>query len=95
MTSVIEKQLALVLTRRLAVFKDSIQEGSLLKDEIQLQAVVYIISELLLPCCCMLTNKAKLQSLLEAVPLFEGQPELINKLVLLVYADLARCNGLG
>ena len=95
MSTVIEKQLGLALARRLAVFKESIANGTLLEDEMQLQAVVYMISEILLPCCCMLTNKAKIQALLENVPLLQGQPELVQKLVLLVYADLARCNGLG
>ena len=95
MSTVIEKQLALALERRLAVFKEAIQSGTLVEDEMQLHAVVYMISELLLPCCCMLTNKAKLQSLLEGVPLLQEQPLLIQRLAVLVYDDLARCNGLG
>ena len=95
MSTVIEKQLALALERRLAVFKEAIQSGTLVEDEMQLHAVVYMISELLLPCCCMLTNKDKLQSLLEGVPLLQEQPLLIQRLAVLVYDDLARCNGLG
>ena len=95
MATVLERQLALALERRLAVFKEAIHSGSLLEDEMQLHAVVYMISEILLPCCCMLTNKDRLRSLLKAVPLLQGQEALVEKLVLLVYAELARCNGLG
>ena len=95
MNTVMERQLARALDRRLVVFKERIQSGGLLDDEMQLHAMVYMISEILLPCCCMLTNKDRLKSLLGSVALLEGQERLIEKLVLLVYADLSRCNGLG
>ncbi|MBR2139761.1 MAG: hypothetical protein IJ963_02720, partial [Phascolarctobacterium sp.] len=70
-------------------------DGSMLTDEMQLRSAAYLISEIMLPCCCMMSNKARLQEVLGATQVFTGNAPLIEKLATLVYDDLARCNGLG
>ena len=95
MAGVMEKQLALAIDRRIAVFKPKVAAGELLADEMSLRSMAYIISELLQPCCCMLCNKQRLEELLAMTKACEGSEELIRRLAVLVYDDLARCNGLG
>ena len=90
-----EKQLARALDQRLAVFMAKAAEGSLLRDEISLRAAAYMASEIIMPCCCMLCNKAKLEALLSQTSLCAENQELTQRLAALVYDDLARCNGLG
>lgn len=92
---VLEKQLALAIDRRLAVFAGKVRDGSLLADEMQLRSAGFLIGEIMLPCCCMMSNKVRLQEVLGATEIFAGHTELIEKLATLVYDDLARCNGLG
>ncbi len=94
MAGVMEKQLALAIDRRLAVFGPKAAAG-ILDDEMSLRSMAYIISELLQPCCCMLCNKQRLEELLAMTKACEGSEELIRRLAVLVYDDLARCNGLG
>ena len=95
MVGVLEKHLAQAIDKRLAVFKARMQDGSILTDEMQLNAASYMISELVRPCCCMLCNKEKLAALLEVTTVCSGNKAVIAKLAELVYNDLARCNGLG
>ena len=95
MSSVLEKQLARALDQRLAVFMAKAAEGSLLRDEMSLRAAAYMASEIIMPCCCMLCNKAKLEALLSQTSLCAENQELTQCLAALVYDDLARCNGLG
>ena len=95
MSSVLEKQLARALDQRLAVFMAKAAEGSLLRDEMSLRAAAYMASEIIMPCCCMLCNKAKLEALLSQTSLCAENQELTQRLAALVYYDLARCNGLG
>ena len=95
MVSVLEKQLALALDRRLSVFCAKAQDGSLLQDEMSLRAAAYMASEIIQPCCCMLCNKEKLAALLEGTSLCRDRAELTAKMAELIYNDLARCNGLG
>ncbi len=95
MSSVLEKQLARALDQRLAVFMAKAAEGSLLRDEMSLRAAAYMASEIIMPCCCMLCNKAKLEALLSQTSLCAENQELTQRLAVLVYDDLARCNGLG
>ncbi|WP_455266804.1 hypothetical protein [Phascolarctobacterium sp.] len=95
MSSVLEKQLARALDQRLAVFMAKAAEGSLLRDEMSLRAAAYMASEIIMPCCCMLCNKAKLEALLSQTSLCAENQELTQRLAALVYDDLARCNGLG
>lgn len=95
MSSVLEKQLARALDVRLAVFAEKAADGSLLHDEMSLRAAAYMASEIILPCCCMLCNKAKLEALLAQTKLCAENAELTQRLAALVYDDLARCNGLG
>ena len=90
-----EKQLARALDQRLAVFMAKAAEGSLLRDEMSLRAAAYMASEIIMPCCCMLCNKAKLEALLSKTSLCAENQELTQRLAALVYDDLARCNGLG
>lgn len=94
MAGVMEKQLALAIDRRLAVFGPKVAAG-ILDDEMSLRSMAYIISELLQPCCCMLCNKQRLEEILAMTKACEGSEELIRRLAVLVYDDLARCNGLG
>ena len=95
MSSVLEKQLARALDQRLAVFMAKAAEGSLLRDEMSLRAAAYMAGEIIMPCCCMLCNKAKLEALLSQTSLCAENQELTQRLAALVYDDLARCNGLG
>ena len=95
MSSVLEKQLARALDVRLAVFAAKAADASLLRDEMSLRAAAYMASEIILPCCCMLCNKAKLEALLTQTKLCAENAELTQRLAALVYDDLARCNGLG
>ena len=95
MSSVLEKQLARALDQRLAVFMAKAAEGSLLRDEMSLRAAAYMASEIIMPCCCMMCNKAKLEALLSQTKLCAENKELTQRLAALVYDDLARCNGLG
>ncbi|WP_293687721.1 hypothetical protein [uncultured Phascolarctobacterium sp.] len=95
MSNVLEKQLARALDQRLAVFMAKAAEGSLLRDEMSLRAAAYMASEIIMPCCCMLCNKAKLEALLSQTSLCAENQELTQRLAALVYDDLARCNGLG
>ena len=95
MPSVLEKQLARALDRRLSVFNGKAADGSLLQDEMSLRAAAYMASEIIQPCCCMLCNKAKLMQLLEQTSLCAGRTELTQRMAELIYTDLARCNGLG
>lgn len=95
MAGVLEKQLARALDMRLAVFTSKVASGSLLQDEMSLRAAAYMASEIIMPCCCMMCNKAKLEALLSQTKLCAENKELTQRLAALVYDDLARCNGLG
>lgn len=93
--NVLEKQLVLALDKRLAVFVAKAADGSLLRDEMLLRSVAYIVSDIVMPCCCSLCNKKKLEELLTKTYLCKDRSELAQRLAALVYDDLARCNGLG
>ncbi len=80
---------------RLAVFSSKAASGSLLQDEMSLRAAAYMASEIIMPCCCIMCNKAKLEALLSQTKLCAENQELTQRLAALVYDDLARCNGLG
>jgi len=95
MNDILLKHLALAVDKRLAVFKQRIQDESLLQEEMQLRAAAYMISEIVQPCCCMLCNKVTLALLLENTRLCKGRTRVIERLASLVYDDLARCNGFG
>ncbi len=95
MAGVLEKQLAIALDKRLAVFLGKAADGSLLSDEMSLRAAAYMASEIIQPCCCMLCNKEKLAQLLNATSLCRQRPALAKRMAELIYEDLARCNGLG
>ena len=93
MAGVLEKQLARALDMRLAVFASKAASGSL--DEMSWRAAAYMASEIIMPCCCIMCNKAKLEALLSQTKLCAENQELTQRLAALVYDDLARCNGLG
>ena len=96
MPGVLEKQLALAIDKRIAVFSSRIADGSILQDEMQLRTVAYLISEIVQPCCCMMCNKEKLKSMLSLTTSFsESSAIVLETLSELIYNDLARCNGLG
>ncbi len=93
---VLEKQFARAVDMRLAVFKVKIRDGSILQDEMQLRSAAYLIGEIMLPCCCMMSSKTRLQEVLRATELFAAADDaLIEKFATLVYDYLAQCNGLG
>ena len=93
-TGVLERQLAKSLDLRLSVFRTKIQNDTLDKAT-ELPVLVYLISEVVRPCCCMLCNKQKLAEMLALTQVCAGKTALIEELATLVYHDLARCNGLG
>ena len=67
MAGVLEKQLARALDMRLAVFASKAASGSLLQDEMSLRAAAYMASEIIMPCCCIMCNKAKLEAKFQEV----------------------------
>lgn len=95
MANVLEKQLARALDMRFAVFVPKAASGDLLQDEMSLRAAAYMASEIIMPCCCMLCSKEKLEKLLAQTKLCANNAALTQQLAVLVYDDLARCNGLG
>lgn len=95
MASVLERQLAMALDKRLAVFAAKAASQGLLHDEMSLRAAAYMAGEIIMPCCCQLCNKAKLEAVLAQTRLCADNAELRQKLAALIYDDLARCNGLG
>ncbi len=95
MNGVLEKQLALAVDRRLQVFAGQAASGALLGNDMELRAAACLISDIVMPCCCMMCSIARLESMLRQTSLCQGSPELAARLARLVYDDLARCNGLG
>ena len=95
MSDVLIKHLVLTLDKRLAVFTAKASSSDFFNDETSLRTAAYMISEIIMPCCCMLCNKAKLTEILKQTKLCHGQPILTKTIVDLVYNDLARYNGLG
>jgi len=92
---VLEKNLARAIDTRMAVFKAKADDGTLLDDSMLMATAASMIADIIMPCCCMLCNKEKLELLLRETQLCSGNNLLISKLAALVYNDLARCNGLG
>ncbi|MDO4177986.1 MAG: hypothetical protein Q4D21_02255 [Phascolarctobacterium sp.] len=92
---VLEKNLVRAIDTRVAVFKAKASDGSLLVDSMLMTTCASMIADIIMPCCCMLCNKTKLEALLAETELCSHNEMLIKKLALLVYNDLARCNGLG
>ena len=80
MAGVLEKQLARALDMRLTVFTSKAASGSLLQDEMSLRAAAYMASEIIMPCCCMMCNKAKLEALLSQTKLCAENKELMQRL---------------
>lgn len=95
MNSVLEKQLALAVDRRLQVFAGLAAGGSLLDSEMELNAAASLISDIVMPCCCMMCSTDRLEAMLRHTDLCRSSPELAVRLAKMVYDDLARCNGLG
>ena len=92
---VLEQNLARAIDNRIAVFQSKADDGSLLEDSMLLLTCSSLIADIIQPCCCMLCNKAKLETLLEETKLCKNNQALKIKLAELVYNDLARANGLG
>lgn len=95
MAGALERQLAKAMDRRLAVFTARAEDGSLMADDTLLRNCAFVAEEIILPCCCALANKGKLESLLMLTRLCEGREELARRLSKIVYEDLSRLNGLG
>lgn len=95
MNDVLNRQLARALDQRLAVFKACIADQSILKNDMERHSAVFMITEILRPCCCMVCNVAKLESILASTKVFSGQQEVIIVLAKDIYNELARMNGLG
>lgn len=92
---VLESNLARAIDIRMAVFKAKADDGTLLEDSMLMATAASMIADIIMPCCCMLCNKTKLESLLAETKLCAGNNSLVSKLAELIYNDLARCNGLG
>lgn len=95
MTDVLTKQLALALDKRLAVYKKCMQDGSILNNNTEKQMAVFMITEILRPCCCMICNTNKLEQIFHNTSVFAGNSSVIEELAKTVYLELARMNGLG
>lgn len=92
---VLEKNLVRAIDTRMAVFKAKASDGSLLEDSMLMATAASMIADIIMPCCCMLCNKEKLELLLSETQFCSGNVQLIRKLATLIYNDLARSNGLG
>lgn len=95
MNDVLTKQLAMAIDKRLAVYKTCIQDNSILSNITERQMAVFMITELLRPCCCMVCNIGKLENILQSCSIFSGKEQIIKQLAKEVYLELARMNGLG
>lgn len=66
-----------------------------LRDEMHLRTVAYMLGDVLLPMCCMVCNIAKLEQLLAGTTLCKENEDLRSRLARLIYDYLACCKGLG
>lgn len=92
MNEVLERHLIASINRRWSVLTSV---DDILNNEMLLRTVASMAVDIILPCCCMLCNKDKLRLILSKTNLCCNHDELTEKLVVLVYDDLAKCNGLG
>lgn len=95
MNDVLVRQLARALDQRLLVFRTCIADGSILEKDMERQSAVFLMTEILRPCCCMVCNIGKLESILVAAELFKGNDSVVKALAKDIYTELARMNGLG
>ncbi len=78
MSDVLIKHLVLTLDKRLAVFTAKASSSDFLNDETSLRTAAYMISEIIMPCCCMLCNKAKLTEILKQTKLCHASSDFLN-----------------
>ncbi len=69
--------------------------GELLADATRLLLAAHLAAAALLPQCCLLCNKGRLEQLFLGTRLCRGNAELARRLALHVYNLLAQYNGLG
>lgn len=95
MNEILVKQLAMALDKRLAVFSSCIADGSILDKNLERSTAVFMLTEILRPCCCMVCNINTLETILRATKVFGNQEKVIQALAKQAYDELARLNGLG
>lgn len=95
MNEVLQRQLAAALDKRLAVFSGCVKDGSILAKPMELNSAVFMITEILRPCCCMVCNIGALESILQATKVFANNELVIKSVAKKIYDELARMNGLG
>lgn len=95
MNEILVKQLAQALDKRLAVFRNCIADNSILENTVERNTAVFMLTEILRPCCCMVCNINTLETILRATKVFDQQEKVIQALAKQAYDELARLNGLG
>lgn len=95
MNEVLVRQLAGALDKRLAVFSGCVKDNSILDNEVELNSAIFMVTEILRPCCCMVCNINTLENILQASKVFSGQDIVIKVMAKRAYDELARMNGLG
>ena len=95
MNEILVKQLALALDKRLAVFAGCVRDDSILEKPMEMNSAVFMITEILRPCCCMVCNIGALESILQATKVFANNELVIKNMAKKIYDELARMNGLG
>lgn len=95
MNEVLVRQLAGALDKRLAVFSGCVKDNSILENDVELNSAIFMVTEILRPCCCMVCNINTLETLLQSTRVFAGQEKVIKVMAKRAYDELARMNGLG
>lgn len=88
-----DERITAMLEARLRTLNNSAEE--VLRDEMNLRTVAYMLGDTLLPMCCMVCNVQHLERLLAGTELCKNNEVLRSKLAKLIYDYLARCKGLG
>ena len=88
-----DERITAMLEARLRTLNNSAEE--VLRDEMNLRTVAYMLGDTLLPMCCMVCNVRHLERLLAGTELCKNNEVLRSKLAKLIYDYLARCKGLG
>lgn len=88
-----DEKITAMLEARLRTLNNSAEE--VLREEMNLRTVAYMLGDTLLPMCCMVCNVRHLERLLAGTELCKNNEVLRSKLAKLIYDYLARCKGLG
>ena len=95
MNEVLVRQLAGALDKRLAVFSGCVKDNSILENELELNSAIFMLTEILRPCCCMVCNINTLETILQSTKVCAGQEKVIKVMAKKAYDELAQMNGLG